>query len=76
MGVSVGVGGMEVSVGVGGAFDYVVGSQSYAPSWIRKLNLEWLYRLFMQPWRVGRIITAFPYFPLHVFIGSLKYPKG
>jgi len=46
--------GVPVSIGVGGAFDHVVGVQKRAPAWLIRLNLEWLWRLITQPWRWKR----------------------
>ncbi len=46
--------GARVAIGVGGSFDFVVGTQRRAPQWIRRLNLEWLYRLVREPWRWRR----------------------
>lgn len=43
-----------VCMGVGGAFDYLSGSIRRAPVLIRKLGLEWSYRLIRQPWRWKR----------------------
>ncbi len=54
---------IPLSIGVGGTFDYIAGVHPYAPEWIRKLGLEWLYRLFTQPKRFNRIITATIRFP-------------
>lgn len=45
---------VPVSMGVGGAFDFVAGVQKRAPSWLIRLNLEWLWRLLTQPWRWKR----------------------
>ena len=50
--------GVKVAMGVGGAFDYISGSIKRAPKLIRKIGLEWLYRLILQPWRIKRIFTA------------------
>ncbi len=41
-------------MGVGGSLDFLVGVQKRAPAWIRRINLEWLYRLITQPWRWRR----------------------
>lgn len=41
-------------IGVGGAFDYMSGKVRRAPLWIRKIYMEWLFRLIRQPWRVKR----------------------
>jgi N-acetylglucosaminyldiphosphoundecaprenol N-acetyl-beta-D-mannosaminyltransferase len=46
--------GVSVAIGVGGSFDFVVGTQRRAPRWIQRLNLEWLYRLVREPWRWRR----------------------
>jgi len=43
-----------VSIGIGGAFDHVVGIRRRAPGWLIHLNLEWLWRLVTQPWRWRR----------------------
>jgi UDP-N-acetyl-D-mannosaminouronate:lipid I N-acetyl-D-mannosaminouronosyltransferase len=40
--------------GLGGSFDVYVGSVKRAPSWWLKNNLEWAYRLLMQPVRIKR----------------------
>ena len=45
---------VPVSMGVGGAFDFVAGVQKRAPAWIIRINLEWLWRLITQPWRWKR----------------------
>ena len=46
---------VAVSIGVGGAFDYLTGRVRRAPGWMRRAGLEWLYRLFQQPWRARRM---------------------
>jgi N-acetylglucosaminyldiphosphoundecaprenol N-acetyl-beta-D-mannosaminyltransferase len=46
--------GAKVGVGVGGAFDYIAGVVPRAPRWMRRVGLEWLYRLIRQPWRWRR----------------------
>ncbi len=43
-----------VVMGVGGAFDFLAGKVIRAPVIFRKLGLEWLFRLFVQPWRWRR----------------------
>jgi len=44
----------KVVIGVGGAFDFISGKVRRAPKFIRKLGLEWLFRLIIQPWRIKR----------------------
>lgn len=41
-------------MGVGGAFDFLAKKVVRAPSWIRSLKLEWLFRLVLEPWRIRR----------------------
>jgi N-acetylglucosaminyldiphosphoundecaprenol N-acetyl-beta-D-mannosaminyltransferase len=53
---------VPVAIGVGGLLDYLAGAVPRAPRWMRRLGLEWLYRLFRQPWRWRRILTAVPLF--------------
>lgn len=45
---------VKLGMGVGGAFDYISKQVPRAPKWLRNLGLEWLYRLFHQPWRWKR----------------------
>jgi N-acetylglucosaminyldiphosphoundecaprenol N-acetyl-beta-D-mannosaminyltransferase len=42
-----------VAIGVGGSIDVWSGTVKRAPAWMRKMHLEWLYRLVRQPsrWR-------------------------
>lgn len=43
-----------VCMGVGGAFDYASGLVPRAPEFLRKIGLEWLFRLLAEPWRWKR----------------------
>jgi len=43
-----------VSVGVGGSFDALAGIVVRAPKRIQDLHVEWLYRLWKEPWRWKR----------------------
>lgn len=43
-----------VILGVGGLFDYYSGSVARAPMLIRKLSMEWVWRLAMEPRRLAR----------------------
>jgi N-acetylglucosaminyldiphosphoundecaprenol N-acetyl-beta-D-mannosaminyltransferase len=53
---------VPVAIGVGGVLDYLAGVVPRAPRWMRRLGLEWLYRLARQPRRWRRILTAVPLF--------------
>lgn len=39
---------------VGGSFDVISGNLKRAPKWVQNCNLEWLYRLMLQPSRFFR----------------------
>lgn len=54
-----------VSLGIGGAFDFVAGVAQRAPRWMQQLGLEWLHRLILQPWRWRRMVKL-PIFALRV----------
>jgi N-acetylglucosaminyldiphosphoundecaprenol N-acetyl-beta-D-mannosaminyltransferase len=62
----------KLSIGCGGTFDYIVGNCVLPPNKYIKKDLGWLYRLIKQPWRLKRIIKAFPIFPLKVFYYSIQ----
>ncbi|MBI4022939.1 WecB/TagA/CpsF family glycosyltransferase [Candidatus Berkelbacteria bacterium] len=64
--------GVPVTMGVGGAFDFISGQVKRAPDWIRSLGLEWLWRLIVQPWRLGRILAAIVVFPWLVLVDRQK----
>lgn len=47
-----------VMLGVGAAFDYHAGTLKRAPAGMRKIGLEWLYRLSQEPRRLWRRYTT------------------
>lgn len=53
----------SIWIGVGGSFDIWAGQKQRAPGWLRENNLEWLYRLYQEPWRWRRML-ALPHFLL------------
>lgn len=44
-------------IGVGGSFDIWAGVKSRAPVWLADNHLEWLYRLYQEPWRWRRMLA-------------------
>lgn len=48
---------VPLSIGVGGTFDILAGTAKRAPAWMRRLGLEWLYRLVRQPSRYQRMLV-------------------
>ncbi|MBD2495199.1 WecB/TagA/CpsF family glycosyltransferase [Nostoc sp. FACHB-280] len=57
-------------IGVGGSFDIWSGSKTRAPAWLGNNNLEWLYRLYKEPWRWRRML-ALPEFAVKAFVYRL-----
>jgi N-acetylglucosaminyldiphosphoundecaprenol N-acetyl-beta-D-mannosaminyltransferase len=57
-----------VLVGIGGSLDVWSGKTLRAPSLMRRLNLEWLYRISTQPWRIKRIYKTLPMFVVKVLL--------
>ena len=45
---------VKIFMPVGGSFDVISKTKKRAPNWVIKCNLEWLYRLFQEPSRIGR----------------------
>ncbi|HEY8498546.1 MAG TPA: WecB/TagA/CpsF family glycosyltransferase [Limnochordales bacterium] len=57
--------GVRVAIGVGGSFDVWAGRSRRAPPLMRRLGLEWLYRVAREPWRLRRV-AALPAFAVSV----------
>lgn len=57
---------LRIAVGVGGAFDFISGNVRRAPVRMRRIGLEWLWRLITEPRRAGRILRAVAVFPFLV----------
>lgn len=56
-------------IGVGGSFDIWAGNKTRAPEWFCNNHLEWLYRLYQEPWRWRRML-ALPKFALRALTYS------
>jgi len=63
---------VHLCAGLGGSLDVFAGAVPRAPAFFRKLELEWLYRLFREPRRIKRMIKL----PLFVFAVILKKLSG
>ncbi len=48
----------SVAIGIGGAIDFMTGKQKRAPKFMRRIGMEWLWRLIRQPKRAARIFNA------------------
>ncbi|MGK7921158.1 MAG: WecB/TagA/CpsF family glycosyltransferase [Trichodesmium sp.] len=44
-------------IGVGGSLDIWAGVKKRAPAWFCNNSLEWLYRLYQEPWRWRRMLS-------------------
>lgn len=62
----------SVLVGVGGSFDVWAGTVKRAPLFMRRLHMEWLYRLICEPWRWRRMGSSLPSFGLQVLRHSMR----
>jgi N-acetylglucosaminyldiphosphoundecaprenol N-acetyl-beta-D-mannosaminyltransferase len=56
-------------IGVGGSFDIWAEVKTRAPGWLRDNHLEWLYRLYQEPWRWRRM-AALPKFALRALFSK------
>lgn len=63
---------VRVALGVGGALDFITGRAIRAPRWVQRLGLEWLHRLWHEPWRWRRML-ALPRFAVKILLS--KRPK-
>jgi N-acetylglucosaminyldiphosphoundecaprenol N-acetyl-beta-D-mannosaminyltransferase len=61
---------VAVAMGVGGAYDFLSGRQSRAPKLMQRLGLEWLYRLYREPWRWRRMLALPRFGVLVVLVGA------
>jgi N-acetylglucosaminyldiphosphoundecaprenol N-acetyl-beta-D-mannosaminyltransferase len=62
---------VAIAMGVGGSFDFLTGRQQRAPKMMQKFGLEWLYRLYREPWRWRRML-ALPKFAIKVMVKGCK----
>ena len=64
---------VNIAIGVGAAFDVVVGDIERSPGWMQRYGLEWFYRLIKEPRRLYRryLIEAPRFIPL-VLIQAFK----
>jgi len=64
---------INLAIGVGGTFDFVVGKVRRSPIILQKMGLEWLWRLIKEPKRIKRIFIAVPKFIYTVINYKLKH---
>ncbi|MBC2887494.1 WecB/TagA/CpsF family glycosyltransferase [Ochrobactrum sp. CM-21-5] len=62
-----------VACAVGALFDFQAGVSHRAPEWVRKLRMEWAYRLLCEPGRLAkRYLVGNPLFLWRVMLGGLS----
>ena len=64
------------TIGVGAAFDFHSGNAKWAPAWMRKLGLEWAYRLAQEPKRMWRRNLDSPVFLMRLIGQRLNTMKA
>ncbi|WP_434305448.1 WecB/TagA/CpsF family glycosyltransferase [Clostridium botulinum] len=62
----------KIYMGVGGSFDVFAGKVKRAPRWMINCNLEWLYRVAKEPYRMKRL-ASIPKFLLKVVLNKRSY---
>ena len=65
----------KILAGVGGTFDFLTGRMRRAPKWMRKIGMEWLWRLLNEPKRIRRIWKAAVIFPIIALFKAKKCPN-
>jgi N-acetylglucosaminyldiphosphoundecaprenol N-acetyl-beta-D-mannosaminyltransferase len=54
---------VPVSIGIGGTYEFIVGSVTRAPQWMQKTGLEWVFRITQDPKRLWK----------RYFVGFFKF---
>ena len=49
---------VPLCIGVGASLDFLSGTHSRAPEWMRRSGLEWMHRFYKEPRRLGSRYTA------------------
>lgn len=62
---------VRIADGEGGTFDYMAGIFKRAPHWMRRFNLEWLWRILTQRGRGEKMKRSLPQFISNVFRAKL-----
>ncbi|MGD2078445.1 MAG: WecB/TagA/CpsF family glycosyltransferase [Chloroflexota bacterium] len=60
---------VRLAIGIGGSLDFITGRARRPPRWAQRAGVEWLVRLFMEPWRWRRM-TALPRFVVKILTTS------
>lgn len=60
------------AMAIGGALDYLSGKAILPPKGFKKANLEWLWRLIVEPRRLVRIYNAVFKFPFELYLYKVR----
>jgi N-acetylglucosaminyldiphosphoundecaprenol N-acetyl-beta-D-mannosaminyltransferase len=66
---------VRFAIGVGGSIDVLSGRVNRAPGQFQRFGFEWMWRLFVSPWRFSRIFRAVVVFPILIAWDTLKQGK-
>lgn len=66
--------GNSVVIGVNGSFDILSGRVKKAPDYFKTKGLIWLWRIFVKPWRIVRLVNLVHFFLLVIY-NSFKNKK-
>jgi N-acetylglucosaminyldiphosphoundecaprenol N-acetyl-beta-D-mannosaminyltransferase len=58
---------------IGAAFDFYTNRQKQAPRWIQQTGFEWLFRLLMEPKRLGKRYAEV--IPKFIWLNILSFIK-
>ncbi|HIJ41980.1 MAG TPA: WecB/TagA/CpsF family glycosyltransferase [Deltaproteobacteria bacterium] len=65
---------IPVSIGIGGTFEFIVGSVARAPRWMQKTGLEWVFRITQDPKRlIKRYLIGMMKFGMMIWPAILYY---
>jgi N-acetylglucosaminyldiphosphoundecaprenol N-acetyl-beta-D-mannosaminyltransferase len=56
-------------------FNFFSGQVARAPAWMQRLELEWLHRLIVQPWRWRRQLQL-PRFVIQATVEAIRAGRG
>ncbi len=62
----------DLCIGVGGLFDHLSGKLQRAPSWVRRIGMEWFFILMCQPYKWRRYLIGNPLFLFRLLADRLQ----
>lgn len=79
---------VPVSIGIGGTYEFILGTVARAPVWMQKAGLEWIFRITQDPKRLWKryvigflkfgllILPSIVYYKYRRLLFKLKYRPG